>query len=105
MAKREMKATRRRSRGKRKKRDHTIRMNIQDMMKKKVATKKKNMMKPSHIKNIMNLPRRRRKASMVTKNSTRRDLRPLATTRRPTRTNIIKNINSTMTSTKKANIR
>lgn len=100
-----MKATRRRSHGKRKKKVLTIRKNLVEKMEKKVATRSLNMMKPIHTKRIMMLPRNLKKESMDTRSSTRRDQRPLAITRRPTRMNTIKHTNSTMISMKKANIR
>jgi hypothetical protein len=105
MAKKEMKVTRRRSHGRRKKKDLTTRTNIQDMMKRRAATRNPNMTKENPTRNIMKLERRRRKESTDTRSSTRRDRRPLVTTRRPTRMNTTRNTNSTMTSTKKANIR
>lgn len=100
-----MKDTRRRSLGRRRKKDRTIRTIIQDMTKKKAATRNLNTMKLNPTRNITKVERRARKESTDTRNSTRRDQRPLATTRRPTRMNTTKNTNSTMTSTKKANIR
>jgi hypothetical protein len=105
MARKAMKVTRKRSLGRRRKKDRTTRMNIQDMTKKKVATRNLNTMKENLTRKTMKLQRRRRKASTDTRNSTRRDRRPLAITRRLTRMNTTKNTNSTMTSTKKANIR
>jgi hypothetical protein len=105
MARREMKVTRKRSLGTKKKKDPTIKMTMQEKMKKKVATKNQNMMKLNHTKKIMITLRNRRVESMDTRNSTRRDQRPLDTTTRPTRMNTTKNTNSTMISMKMANIR
>lgn len=105
MARREMKVTRKRSLGRRKKKARTIRTIIQEMTKKKAVTRSRNMMKLTPTKNIMKLLRKARKESMVTRSSTRRDQRLLVITRRLTRMNTIKNTNSTTISMKKANIR
>lgn len=75
------------------------------MTEKKVVTRNPATTKPTHTKNTMKAERRKRAANMDTRNSTRRDQRPLDTTRRPTRMNTTNPTNSTMTSTKKANIR
>ena len=74
-------------------------------MKKKAATRSRVTTKLIPTRSIMKRERRRRKVNMVTRNSTRRDQRPLDITRKPTRMNTTKSINSMMTSTKKANIR
>jgi hypothetical protein len=100
-----MKVIKRKNHGRRKKKDLTIKMNTQEMMVKKVVTKNQNMMKVSRTKNIMKPQRSRRGESMVTKNSTRRDRRPLVTIKKPTKMNTTKNTSSMMISTKKANIR
>lgn len=105
MARKEMKATRKRSPGRRRKKDPITRTNTQDTMKKKVATKSHLTMRKSRMENTTSLERRRRKANTVTRSSTRRDRRPPVTTRRPTRMSTTKNTNSTMTSTRKANTR
>lgn len=105
MAKREMQVIKRKNRGKRKKKDRITKMNIQDKMVKKVATKNLIMMKESLTKNIMKVARREKGANMVTKNSTRRGQKLLVTTKKRTRMNTIRNINFTMISTKKANTR
>lgn len=74
-------------------------------MKKKAVTKNPTTMKLMPTVNTTNMARKKREANTVTRNSTRRDQRQLATTRKPTRMNTTKNTNSTMTNMRKANIR
>lgn len=105
MARKETKDTRRRITGTRRRRAVITRMNIPDMMKKKAATKNPATTRPIRTRSITKAARRRRKESTDTRNSTRRDRRPQATTKKPTRMNITKSTNSTMISTKRANIR
>lgn len=74
-------------------------------MKKMVETRRAATTKVARTANTMKAARRARRENTAIRNSTRRDQRQPDTTKRPTRMNIIKNTSSTMTSTKKANIR
>lgn len=105
MAKKEMKDTRKRSLGTKKKKGPITKTIILVTMKKKGVTKNLNMMKENPTRNTVKPQRRRRKENTVTRNSTRRDQKPLVITRRPTKMNTTKNTNSMMTKKKKANIR
>jgi hypothetical protein len=79
----------------------TVKMKVQETMVKKVETINHHMTKAVITENIMIQGKSRREESMVTKSTTRRDLRPLDIMQKPTRKNLLRGTNTTMTSTKK----
>jgi hypothetical protein len=91
--------------GIRKRKVHIIKMKNLVVKKLKVEVKNHHMMKLIIIVNIMKVVKRRRKENMDIKNITKKDLKQPDITRKPTKTNIIKNINSMMTNMKMENIR
>jgi hypothetical protein len=91
--------------GIRKRKDHTIKMRNLEATKKKAVTRSHLMTRQIITVNITRAERRRRKENTDIKNIIRRDQKLPDITKKPTKTNTIKNINSMMINMKMENIR